>query len=76
VRTRPKKSKTPQFILDLQKPGANADQHSVEQAMVQLERDSTDRTAVRNIRKLKPVIKVLSDYSNVLDTLGKLNVRI
>jgi hypothetical protein len=43
--------------------------------MVQLEQDSTDRAATRNVRKvLRPVIRVLDDYSSVVETMGKLNI--
>ncbi len=66
-----KNSKTPAFLKDLQAPGSLQTKDDVHRAMVELEKTSTDRSSARVVRKaLKPVIRVLTDYSNIVDTLG------
>jgi Cdc6-like AAA superfamily ATPase len=73
VKSRPKKSKTPQFIRDLQqqqRSGIPLDGNAVKEAMVQLGRDATDRTAAHTARKvLRGAVLALSTYSGVIDTL-------
>ncbi|KAH8724358.1 hypothetical protein GQ44DRAFT_750370 [Phaeosphaeriaceae sp. PMI808] len=72
LNSRPKKSKTPQFIREIQNQqenGAPLDKNAVKQAIIQLERDSTDRAATRRMRKvLNPVVSVLTTYAGVVDT--------
>ncbi|PQE29428.1 Zinc finger protein [Rutstroemia sp. NJR-2017a WRK4] len=71
VNRRGKKSKTPQFIADLQKSSKLPSKEDVNDAMKTLEKESTDSKVTRNIRKiLRPVITVLDDYSGVVDTLS------
>ena len=66
-----KNSKTPAFLKDLQAPGSLQTKDDVHRAMVELEKTSTDRSSARAVRKvLKPVIRVLTDYSNIVDSLG------
>lgn len=75
MNSRPKKSKTPEFIRSLQNQqcaGEPLDKNAVKQAIVQLEREATDRKAVRNVRKvLNPVVSVLTTYSGIVDTLSQ-----
>lgn len=71
IKRRGKKSKTPQFIADLQKSQKLPTKEDVHDAIKQLEKNATDSTATRNVRKiLRPVIRVLDDYSGVVDTLS------
>ena len=71
VQSRRKKSKKPAFIKELQRPGSLKTKEDVMKAMVDLEKSSTDRTSARVVRTtMMPVIRVLSDYSGVIDTLG------
>ena len=71
VQSRRKKSKTPAFLEELQRPGSLKTKEDVQRAMVDLEKSSTDRTSAKVVRTtMKPVIRVLSDYSGVIDTLG------
>lgn len=71
VQGRNKKSKTPKFIERLKKNGLPTSKDA-DAAMKKLEKESTDKTATKNIRKiLKPVISALQDYSAVIDTLCK-----
>jgi hypothetical protein len=71
--SRPKKSKTPQFIHEIQqrqRNGDTVDQNAVKQAMVQLERSSSDRAATSRMRRvLGPVVSILNTYAAVIDTL-------
>lgn len=73
IDSRPGNSKTPQFIRDIQQQrqnGVRLDSNAVKQAIVQLERESSDRTATRRMRKiLNPVVTVLTTYAGVIDTL-------
>ena len=72
VQSRRKKSKTPAFLKELQTPGSLKTKEDVQRAMIDLENSSTDRTAAKVVRTtMKPVIRLLSDYSGVIDTLGK-----
>jgi hypothetical protein len=70
--SRQKKSKTPNFIQEIQQRQRNGDalnQNAVKQAMVQLERDSSDRVATSRMRRiLGPVVSVLNTYACVIDT--------
>lgn len=71
VQSRRKKSKTPAFIKGLQRPGSCVTKNDVQKAMIDLEDQSTDRTSAKVVRTaMKPVIRLLSDYSGVIDTLG------
>lgn len=71
IKRRGKKSKTPQFIADLQNSQKLPTKQDVNNAMKQLEKDATDSAVTRNIRKiLRPVITVLDDYSAVVDTMS------
>ena len=73
VQSRRKKSKTPAFLKEFQTPGSLKTKEDVQRAMVELEKSSTDRTSAMVVRStMKPVIRVLSDYSGVIDTLGKI----
>ena len=66
-----KKSQTPAFLNDLQALGSFQTKDDVQRAMVELEKTSTDKTSVQFVRKvLKPVIRVLADYTSIVDTLG------
>jgi hypothetical protein len=72
--SRPKKSKTPKFIQEIQQQQRNGDaldQNAVKQAMVQLERDSSsDHAATSRMRRtLGPLVSVLNTYAGVIDTL-------
>ncbi|KAJ4371362.1 hypothetical protein N0V83_004579 [Neocucurbitaria cava] len=73
IQSRPKKSKTPQFIRDIQQQiqnGDTIDRMAVKNAIVQVERTSTDRAATQRMRKvLNPVVSVLNTYAGVVDTL-------
>jgi hypothetical protein len=75
INSRPKKSKTPEFIRSLQnqqRAGEPLDKNAVKQAIIQLEREATDRAVVRNVRKvLNPVVSVLTTYAGVVDTLAQ-----
>lgn len=71
VQSRRKKSKTPAFLRELQRPGSLRTKEDVQRAMVDLEKSSTDKTSAKVVRStMKPVIRLLSDYSGVIDTLG------
>ena len=71
VQSRRKKSKTPGFLKELQRPGSLKTKEDVQRAMIDLEYSSTDRKSAMVLRNLmKPFIRVLSDYSGVIDTLG------
>ncbi|KAM3069555.1 hypothetical protein ACMFMG_005658 [Clarireedia jacksonii] len=71
VNRRGKKSKTPQFIADLQKSPKLPNKDDVNDAMKKLEKETTDSKVTRNIRKiLRPVIRVLDDYSGVVETMS------
>ncbi|KAJ0413954.1 hypothetical protein BJY00DRAFT_319313 [Aspergillus carlsbadensis] len=73
IKSRPAKSKTPQFIQTLQaqqRAGQTLNGTVIKKEIVQLERDATDRKAAQVARKvLKPVVDMLSAYTGVLDTL-------
>ncbi|KAL3486886.1 hypothetical protein BJX62DRAFT_246493 [Aspergillus germanicus] len=73
IKSRPAKSKTPQFIQTLQEQqqaGQTLDGTVIKKEIVQLERNATDRKAAQVARKvLKPVVDMLSAYTGVLDTL-------
>ncbi|CAO2655623.1 Nn.00g044260.m01.CDS01 [Neocucurbitaria sp. VM-36] len=73
INSRPKKSKTPQFIRDIQQQiqnGVSIDGNAVNTAIVQVEKNSTDRAATQRMRKvLKPIVSVLATYSGVVDTM-------
>ena len=72
VQSRRKKSRTPAFLKELQTPGSLKTKEDVQRAMIDLENSSTDRTSAKVVRTtMKPVIRLLSDYSGVIDTLGK-----
>ena len=71
VQSRRKKSKTPAFIKEIQRPGSLQTKEDVQKAMIDLDKSSTDRTSAKVARTtMKPVIRLLSDYSAVIDTLG------
>lgn len=71
VRQKSKKSKTPAFLNDLQLSVSPQTQDDVQRAMVDLEKSSTEKTSAQVVRKvLKPVIRVLADYTSIVDTLG------
>ena len=71
VQSRRKKSKTPAFLKELQRPGSLKTKQDVLRAMKDLEKSSTDRTSTKVVRAtMMPVIRLLSDYSGVIDTLG------
>lgn len=73
VDSSPTKSKTPQFIHDIQEQlrnGNTLDKNAVNQTIIQLDRDDSDRAAARRMRSvLRPVVTVLTDYAGVVDTL-------
>ncbi|KAL2851425.1 hypothetical protein BJX68DRAFT_266332 [Aspergillus pseudodeflectus] len=73
IKSRPAKSKTPQFIQTLQeqqRAGQTLDGAVIKREIVQLERNATDRKAAQVARKvLKPVVDMLSAYTGVIDTL-------
>ncbi|KAF1845137.1 uncharacterized protein K460DRAFT_416448 [Cucurbitaria berberidis CBS 394.84] len=73
IDSRPKKSKTPHFIRDIQQQIQNGDpidRLAVKNAIVQLERESTDRVATQRMRKvLNPIVSVLNTYVGVVDTM-------
>lgn len=73
IQSRRAKSKAPSFIDDLQQQrneGKILDQKAVKLAMMQLEKDATDKTSARVARNtLNPVIRCLSDYSSIVDVL-------
>jgi hypothetical protein len=73
IQSRPKKSKSPGFINDLKQrkdAGETLDQNAVKLAMMQLEKDATDRKSAQIVRKtLNPVIRCLSDYASIVDVL-------
>ena len=61
----------PAFLNDLQAPGSLQTKYDVQRAMVELEKTSTDKTSAQVVRKvLKPIIRVLADYTSIVDTLG------
>lgn len=67
-----KKSKTPAFLNDLQVPGSLQTKSDVQRAMIELEKTSTDKASAQVVRKvLKPVIRVLADYTSIVDTLAQ-----
>ncbi|TGO22714.1 hypothetical protein BPAE_0157g00010 [Botrytis paeoniae] len=71
IKRRGKKSKTSQLITDLQNSPKPPSKQDVNNALKQLEKETTDSTVTRNIRKvLRPVITVLADYSGVVDTMS------
>ena len=71
VQRKSKRSKTPAFLSGLQVPGSLQTKDDVQKAMVELEKTSTDKTSAKVVRKvLKPVIRVLADYTGIVDTLG------
>ena len=75
IKRRGKKSKTSQLIADLQSSPKPLSKQDVNNALKQLEKETTDSAVTRNIRKvLRPVITVLADYSGVVDTMSKLNL--
>jgi hypothetical protein len=71
--SRPKKSKTPHFIREIQQQHQNGvpfDQRTVKQTIVQLERESAQNGATSRMRKImNPVVSVLNTYAGVVDTL-------
>lgn len=73
INSRTKKSKTPEFIRDIQKQiddGETLDKRAIQKAIVEVERASTDRVATQRMRKfLSPIISVLTTYSGVVDTM-------
>ncbi|QKX57422.1 uncharacterized protein TRUGW13939_04534 [Talaromyces rugulosus] len=75
IRSRPRNSKTPQFIQKLQQQqdaGERIDAQSVLQDIGRLHRDATDRRSASAARKiLMPVVTILSTYSGVVDTLAQ-----
>ncbi|KAG8530799.1 uncharacterized protein KY384_004156 [Bacidia gigantensis] len=72
IKSRPKKSTTPQFLLALQESGSTTTKDDVQRAMTELERKNANSTATRLIRKtLKPVMSVLHTYTGVIDTLAQ-----
>ena len=69
--TKRSKSKTPAFLNDLQRPGCTKTKEDVQKAMRDLDKASSDRTSTRAVRMtLGPVIRVLDDYSGIINTLG------
>ncbi|KAM0160095.1 hypothetical protein ACHAQE_004710 [Botrytis cinerea] len=71
IKRRGKKSKTSQLIADLQSSPKPLSKQDVNNALKQLEKETTDSVVTRNIRKvLRPVITVLADYSGVVDTMS------
>ena len=67
VQSRRKKSKTPAFLKELQRSGSPKTKEDVQRAMIDLENSSADRTSAKVVRTaMKPVIRVLSDYSDAL----------
>lgn len=71
VQSRRKKSKRPAFLKELQRSGSLKTKEDVQRAMTDLENSSTDRTSAKVVRTaMKPIIRVLSDYSGVIDSLG------
>ncbi|KAF2731969.1 hypothetical protein EJ04DRAFT_360290 [Polyplosphaeria fusca] len=73
IQSRPKKSKTPGFLHDLQKrkdAGEALDQNAVKLEIMQLEKDATDRRSAQIVRKtLNPVIRCISDYASIIEVL-------
>ncbi|OKL61210.1 hypothetical protein UA08_03619 [Talaromyces atroroseus] len=74
IQSRPKKSKTPQFLQKLQQQQQQQqvviDANTISQDLIQLQRDATDSKAASIARKtLKPVVSILSTYSGIVDTL-------
>ncbi|KAF5879132.1 putative nacht domain protein [Botrytis fragariae] len=71
IKRRGKKSRTPQLIADMQSSPKPPSKQDVNNALKQLEKETTDSAVTRNIRKvLRPVITVLADYSGVVDTMS------
>lgn len=67
--SRREKSSTPQFLTALQSSTTKDDVH---RAIVELEQVNTSKASTRHIRNiLNPIIKVLTDYTGIVNTLGK-----
>ena len=72
VQSRKSQSSTPQFVKSLQNIDSPTTKEDVQRAIVELERSSTGKASTRRIRNvLSPVIRVLSDYAGIVNTLGK-----
>ena len=66
------KEKLPQFIQDLQASDNDWTKADVQKAMLELERKNAGRKDVTFVRSvLRPVIRVLTDYSSVVRSLAQ-----
>lgn len=72
IRSRKKDSVNSKFLQDLQKQQAvPITAEDVHQSLEFLEKNNSNRSSTRNVRQfLEPVIRVLSDYSGIIDTFG------
>ena len=72
IQSRSEKSSTPQFLKGLESRGSLITKDDIQAAIVELEQSNTNKASTRHVRTiLRPIIRVLSDYTGVLEALGR-----
>ena len=70
------KNRQPKFIRKCLNTGQSVTPEDVLQSVEQVERESSNKTSTRIIRKvLEPVITVMADYSGIVDILCSIHCR-